>query len=54
MSEETEKYKHAWKKFQNKMISLKKRKSRVLKSIAKKFDQQQIDKIRKKIGQFYV
>ncbi len=50
MSEETEKYKQAWKKFQDKMASLRKRRSEVLENISKKFDQQQIDKIRKKIG----
>jgi hypothetical protein len=50
MSEKTEKYKQAWKKFQNKIASLRKRRFEVLKSISKKFDQQQIDKIRKKIG----
>jgi hypothetical protein len=50
MSEETEKYKQIWKKFQDKISFLKKRRSEVLKDISKKFDQQQIDKIRKKIG----
>jgi predicted ATP-binding protein involved in virulence len=50
MSEETEKYKQAWKKFQDKMTSLRKRRLGVLENISKKFDQQQIAKIKKKIG----
>ena len=50
MSEKTEKYKQAWKKFQDKMSSLKKRKFEILVNISKKFDQQKIEKIRKNIG----
>lgn len=49
MSEETEKYKQAWKKFQDKMSSLKKRRLEILKNISKKFDQQKIESIRKKL-----
>ncbi len=52
MPEETEKYKQAWKKFQEKMVSLRKRRSEVLKNISKKFDQQQIDKIRKRLDNY--
>lgn len=49
MSEEIEKYKKIWKKFQDKMISLRKRKSEVTKNISIKFDQQKIEFIRKKL-----
>lgn len=50
MSKKFEKYKQAWRKFQNKMIFLEKRRIMILENISKKLDQQQIDKIRKKIG----
>lgn len=46
---ETEKHKQAWKKFQNKMVSLKKRQLDVLANISKKLDQQKIDSIMKKL-----
>jgi len=49
MPEQTEKYKQAWKKFQDKMESLKKRRSEIVVNISEKFDQQQIDKLRKKL-----
>jgi len=49
MSEETEKYKKALEKFHNKMASLRKRKSELLTNISKKFDQQQIESLRKKL-----
>lgn len=49
MPTETEKYKQAWKKFQDKMVFLKKRKLEILASISKKFDQQKIEAIRKKL-----
>jgi predicted ATP-binding protein involved in virulence len=49
MSEETEKYKQAWKKFQDKLLSLRKRKSEILENISNKSDQQKIESLRKKI-----
>jgi predicted ATP-binding protein involved in virulence len=44
-----EKYKQAWEKFQNKMVSLKKRKHEILKTISEKLDKQHIEVLRKKI-----
>jgi len=44
-----EKYKQAWKKFQDKMNLLKKRQAEILKNISKKFDEQRIEKIREKL-----
>ena len=49
MSLETEKYKQAWKKFQDKMYSLKKRESEILENISKKIDQQKLESLRKKL-----
>jgi hypothetical protein len=49
MPSEIEKYKQAWKKFQDKMASLAKRKSAILTNISKKFDQQQLESLRKKM-----
>jgi hypothetical protein len=43
------KYKQAWKKFQDKMDSLKKRRSEILTNISAKFDQQKIEAIMNKI-----
>ncbi|MFA6973389.1 MAG: hypothetical protein WC238_01440 [Parcubacteria group bacterium] len=50
MATETEKQKQAWKKFHEKMVSLRKRKSEILARISEKLDQQHMEKIRKKIG----
>jgi hypothetical protein len=44
-----EKYKQAWREFQNKMVDLKRRQSKTLASITKKLDQQKIDIIMKKL-----
>lgn len=44
-----EKYKQAWEKFQDKMNSLKKRRSEILVRISAKLDQQKIEKIMKKL-----
>lgn len=49
MLKETEKYKQAWKKFQDKMQSLRKRKSEILSSISKKLDQQKIESLMREI-----
>jgi len=49
MSVEIEKYKQAWEKFQNKIASLKKRRSEILENIYKKFDEQLLESVRKKI-----
>ncbi|MDP1884423.1 MAG: hypothetical protein Q8L10_03555 [Candidatus Moranbacteria bacterium] len=49
MSAETEKYEQAWKKFQNKIDSLKRRKLELLKNISKKFDEQKIKTLREKL-----
>lgn len=49
MPAEIENYKQAWKKFQDKMAFLKKRKLEILANISKKFDQQKIEAIRKKL-----
>jgi len=49
MPEETEKYKKEWKKFRDKMASLRKRRSEILENILKKFDQQKIESLRKKL-----
>lgn len=46
---DTEKYKQAWKEFQNKMADLRKRQSEILSSITRKLDQQKIDIIMKKL-----
>jgi predicted lactoylglutathione lyase len=48
-NEKNIKIQEAWQEFQNKMVELKKRQSEILASIAKKLDQQKIDKIMKKI-----
>lgn len=45
----TEKYKQAWKKFQDKMASLRKKQSDIFKRISEKLDRQKIDILRKKI-----
>jgi hypothetical protein len=50
VSEEIEKYKQAWKKFQDKMISLKKKQSEVFKHISEKLDKQKIEAIKKKLN----
>jgi len=42
-------YKQAWERFQDKMSSLKKRRSEILANISAKFDQQKIEKIMKKL-----
>lgn len=52
MPEEIEKYKQAWKMFRNKMASLRIKRFEILENISKKFDQQQIEKIRKKLGTY--
>lgn len=44
-----EKYKQAWKKFQDKMTLLQKRQSEILENISHKIDQQHIEKIREKL-----
>jgi hypothetical protein len=44
-----EKYKQAWKKFQNKMALLRKKQSEILENISKKLDQQHIEKLRNKL-----
>lgn len=44
-----EKYKQAWKKFQNKISSLKKRKYEILKTISEKMDKQHIEAIKKQM-----
>ncbi|MFA5994397.1 MAG: hypothetical protein WC823_05560 [Parcubacteria group bacterium] len=49
MTEEIEKYKQAWEKFQAKMTSLKKRRNAIMENISAKFDQQQIAAIMKKL-----
>jgi parvulin-like peptidyl-prolyl isomerase len=45
----TEKYKQAWKKFQDKMASLKKRRFEIFSNISKKLDEQKIESLRKKL-----
>jgi len=45
-----EKYKQAWKKFQNKMVFLKKRRYEILKTISEKLDKQHIDKLKKELN----
>lgn len=45
-----EKYKQAWEKFQNKMMSLKKRRSDILTRISEKLDKQHIEALRKKMN----
>lgn len=49
MSDQIEKYKQAWKKFQEKMASLRKRRTEILENISKKLDQQKIESLMKKI-----
>ena len=49
MPTEIEKYKEAWKKFQDKMVYLKRRKSEILANISNKFDQQKLEVLRKKL-----
>jgi hypothetical protein len=44
-----EKYKEAWKKFQDKMTFLKKRRSEILKRISEKLDKQHAEALRKKL-----
>ena len=46
---QNEKYKKAWEKFQNKMASLKKKRSDIFKRISEKSDQQKIEALRKKL-----
>jgi hypothetical protein len=48
-SELKEKYNQAWKKFQDKMDSLKKRRSEILVNISAKLDKQKIEAIMKKL-----
>ena len=50
MSEETEKYKEARKKFKDKMVSLRNRRTGVLADISKKFDQQQLESVKKRLN----
>ncbi len=45
-----EKYQQAWKKFQAKMDSLRKRQSVILTRLNEKLDKQHIEAIRKKLG----
>jgi hypothetical protein len=45
----TEKYQQAWKKFQTKMTGLRNKRLEILTAIYKKFDQQQIESIRKEL-----
>ncbi|MCX6761337.1 MAG: hypothetical protein NTY33_00610 [Candidatus Moranbacteria bacterium] len=49
MSEETEKYKKAWEKFQAKMASLKKRRFEIIKNISKDLDEQEIKALKEKL-----
>lgn len=49
MSEEIEKYKQAWKEYQEKILSLKKEKIMILEKIHKKMDQQKITSIIKRM-----
>lgn len=49
MEDTKEKYKQAWKKFQEKMISLRKKRSEILANIFSKFDQQKLEALRKKL-----
>ncbi|MDO8240751.1 MAG: hypothetical protein Q7T51_02130 [Candidatus Moranbacteria bacterium] len=51
MLEKTEKYKQAWKIFQDKMTSLKKRRSDILARISGKLDEQHMEALRKKINE---
>lgn len=46
----TEKYQKAWEKFQNKIFSLRKKRSEIFKRISEKSDQQKIEALRKKLG----
>lgn len=44
-----DKYKQAWKKFQDRMALLRKRQSEILENISHKIDQQHIEKLRNKL-----
>ena len=48
-SEKIEKCKKAWKKFQARMASLRKRQHEILAGIVEKLDKQKIDKLRDKL-----
>jgi hypothetical protein len=45
-----EKYKQAWKRFQAKMTSLRKKRSDVVATISKKLDQQQLESVKKRLN----
>jgi len=49
MSEEIEKYKQAWKKFQDIMASLQKRRLEIFTDISNKLDEQKMESLRKKL-----
>ena len=48
--EKVEKYKKAWEKFKEKMLSLKKRRVEIFKRVSEKLDQQKIEAIMKKLN----
>ncbi len=52
MLTEIEKHKQTRKKFQDKMASLRKRRIEILANISKKFDQQQLESLRKKLKDY--
>lgn len=47
---EIEKYKQAWKKFQDTMLSLRKKRSEIFKRVSEKSDKQKIEALRKKLN----
>jgi hypothetical protein len=50
MPDTREKYQQAWKKFKEKMFSLRKRRAEIVTGISEKLDQQKMEELRKKLN----